>query len=151
MQAATSGEPVMYCRHCGYILDHLAENRCPECGRHFDPDDPRTYLSRARRSLRRRLMLTPLILLPFVAIASWMFRPTTPPVKSVRPPNWLSLNIYVQPDGSGATPDGKTVYPAGTFPKPLRSSRFLVPDGPDLRLWDKPGKWMPADIVEPRR
>lgn len=31
------------CLGCGYILDHLPEPRCPECGRGFDPDDPATY------------------------------------------------------------------------------------------------------------
>jgi hypothetical protein len=28
---------------CQYILDRLTEQRCPECGRPFDEDDPRTY------------------------------------------------------------------------------------------------------------
>lgn len=32
------------CLGCGYILNGLPENRCPECGRSFDPDDPETYL-----------------------------------------------------------------------------------------------------------
>jgi hypothetical protein len=32
------------CLGCGYILDGLPENRCPECGRRFDPSDLRTYL-----------------------------------------------------------------------------------------------------------
>ena len=27
------------CLGCGYVLDYLPENRCPECGRFFDPDD----------------------------------------------------------------------------------------------------------------
>lgn len=27
------------CLGCGYILDYLPENRCPECGLCFDPDD----------------------------------------------------------------------------------------------------------------
>jgi hypothetical protein len=34
------------CLGCGYILDGLPENRCPECGRAFDPSDLRTYLSK---------------------------------------------------------------------------------------------------------
>ena len=28
------------CIDCGYTLDHLPENRCPECGRKFDPANP---------------------------------------------------------------------------------------------------------------
>lgn len=31
------------CLGCGYNLDHLPENRCPECGRLFDPDDVRSF------------------------------------------------------------------------------------------------------------
>ena len=32
-----------HCLRCGYILDHLPEPRCPECGLEFDPDQPATY------------------------------------------------------------------------------------------------------------
>ena len=30
------------CRDCGYLLRGLSDPRCPECGRGFDPADPRT-------------------------------------------------------------------------------------------------------------
>jgi len=30
------------CKTCHYPLANLAENRCPECGREFDPNDPST-------------------------------------------------------------------------------------------------------------
>ncbi len=33
----------MRCLACGYILEHLTEPRCPECGRPFDPHDSTTY------------------------------------------------------------------------------------------------------------
>ena len=33
----------MYCRKCGYVLDGLDKNRCPECGREFDPNNQATY------------------------------------------------------------------------------------------------------------
>jgi hypothetical protein len=40
-------EPVsMYCYSCRYPLLKLTENRCPECGRPFDPADVRTFLTR---------------------------------------------------------------------------------------------------------
>ena len=34
----------MYCRKCGYHLAGLSANRCPECGRVFEPANRRTYL-----------------------------------------------------------------------------------------------------------
>jgi hypothetical protein len=37
---------MMRCLDCGYDLHGLSENRCPECGRGFDPDDPATYARR---------------------------------------------------------------------------------------------------------
>ena len=45
---APAGEPFHLpkgasCLKCGYLLQGLAEPRCPECGRMFDPADPRTY------------------------------------------------------------------------------------------------------------
>ena len=31
------------CKGCGYALEHLAADRCPECGRPFDPGDPASF------------------------------------------------------------------------------------------------------------
>ena len=31
------------CLDCGYLLRGLPEEKCPECGRPFDADDPNTY------------------------------------------------------------------------------------------------------------
>ncbi len=55
-------KPSMFCHRCGYVLDGLNTNRCPECGRPFDPRFERTYrrpgaLSRSLRSLIGRLSL----------------------------------------------------------------------------------------------
>lgn len=33
----------MYCRHCHYDLRALTTNRCPECGKAFDPNNPDSY------------------------------------------------------------------------------------------------------------
>ncbi len=44
----SSSVPGAYCRCCGYILDHLPEPRCPECGREFNREDRSTYLTRPR-------------------------------------------------------------------------------------------------------
>lgn len=45
---STEASVTIYCRKCGYALVGLSENRCPECGRGFDPGDPRTFLKSAR-------------------------------------------------------------------------------------------------------
>lgn len=39
----------MRCRSCKYDLRNLSENRCPECGSPFDPNDPKTFFAPARR------------------------------------------------------------------------------------------------------
>src|SRR4051812_17679809 len=33
----------IYCLNCHYDLRGLSENRCPECGRSFDPGRPSTF------------------------------------------------------------------------------------------------------------
>ena len=33
----------MTCLKCGYVLAGISTNRCPECGRPFDPADSRTF------------------------------------------------------------------------------------------------------------
>ncbi len=39
---ADASQP-MFCHSCGYRLDHLESDRCPECGRVFEPADPTSY------------------------------------------------------------------------------------------------------------
>lgn len=39
----TQPTPRMYCLQCGYPLLREGSPFCPECGRPFDPGDPRTY------------------------------------------------------------------------------------------------------------
>ena len=46
------------CLECGYILEGLPENRCPECGRPFDPSDERTYSFPIRGGLYLAASLT---------------------------------------------------------------------------------------------
>jgi hypothetical protein len=38
----TPGNGAAFCLSCGYPLNQLPEHRCPECGRAFDPANPRT-------------------------------------------------------------------------------------------------------------
>lgn len=41
----------MHCYQCHYNLAHLTRDSCPECGRAFDPDNPKTYLEQPVRAL----------------------------------------------------------------------------------------------------
>lgn len=54
MAQAQTTPTSMYCRQCGYQLAGLSENRCPECGRGFDPADRRSFARSARSWIRRR-------------------------------------------------------------------------------------------------
>jgi hypothetical protein len=62
----------MYCRGCDYPLKGLAEPRCPECGREFDPGNANTYLNKLRGQAFRKWMLRIRIALLPIAI-SWFF------------------------------------------------------------------------------
>lgn len=61
----------MRCRSCGYDLSGLAEHRCPECGRGFDPEKPETFLRkpvRARWLFMLALASIPLMMAPLTLI-----------------------------------------------------------------------------------
>jgi hypothetical protein len=55
-----------YCLGCAYVLDGLKINRCPECGRVFDPDDASSYSVRARAKMRVGPLTTSFLL-------GWLF------------------------------------------------------------------------------
>jgi hypothetical protein len=61
-----------YCLGCGYIIDHLPEPRCPECGREFDPGDPLTFYLQPpgfrQRTIRRSLQAALILTLAILAI-----------------------------------------------------------------------------------
>jgi hypothetical protein len=76
MQKSESG---IFCRSCGYDLRSLAENRCPECGREFDPVNRRTYdLKPRRRALARWLwrfgILAVLTVIACASLITWTWR-----------------------------------------------------------------------------
>ena len=53
MAAPTESSPsIRHCLGCSYDLRGLPENRCPECGRCFDPDDPGTFVTNLRSGRR---------------------------------------------------------------------------------------------------
>ena len=37
--------PTRWCLRCQYPLNAVTDNRCPECGKGFDPDDPATFIT----------------------------------------------------------------------------------------------------------
>lgn len=70
-----SSAPHKKCLGCAYILDHLPENRCPECGRAFDPEDPATFTVGRYRSgtslLTWACIGSLLLLFPFIYVISF--------------------------------------------------------------------------------
>lgn len=53
----TTSPPPRRCLRCGYVLEYLPEPRCPECGRTFDPADPRTFRRDGPRPFEWQLTL----------------------------------------------------------------------------------------------
>lgn len=50
------------CRGCTYDLTSLPAGVCPECGRNFDPNDPRSVLSARQLRFRRYRLLRPVLI-----------------------------------------------------------------------------------------
>jgi hypothetical protein len=82
MPADQTTNCTMYCRQCGYQLTGLSANRCPECGRPFDPANPRTFRQHPRawliRRWARRIAWTAAILalclgIPMSAVLGWFY------------------------------------------------------------------------------
>lgn len=44
-----------FCRSCNYDLNGLSEHRCPECGREFDPENPKSFANTPDWHFRRKL------------------------------------------------------------------------------------------------
>src|SRR5262245_28900547 len=70
------------CLGCGYPLRGLERNRCPECGRSFNPEDPLTMnLGLSMGNLARRclkpagaLLKTSTLLIPLLYVLCYRFR-----------------------------------------------------------------------------
>ena len=63
-------EPTMWCHACEYPLDGLSEQRCPECGRPFDPLEKRTYRSKPPGSRRALFVwLVPAMWVPVTVLS----------------------------------------------------------------------------------
>jgi hypothetical protein len=79
------------CLGCGYLLRGLAEHRCPECGRAFDPGDITTFDSPRHGAAARRAMLLEFIpLLAFLATVTLMATAVlTVTLSWTRPEPWI--------------------------------------------------------------
>lgn len=64
-----------YCRKCWYSLEGLQNRACPECGKAFDPDDPRSFRSMPRRKylMRRRAIVAVGVCLLAMVTSFWIF------------------------------------------------------------------------------
>lgn len=74
------GESRLYCLGCYYDLRGLPEPRCPECGRGFDPDDPKTYSDTPRPERLKKLMHHAALALSDAMDA---MRPPEPPAREI--------------------------------------------------------------------
>lgn len=64
----------MYCRRCAYNLKQLDTHRCPECGRPFDPTNPKTFRRHPSSRTRniKHIALVTLALIVFLTIISFL-------------------------------------------------------------------------------
>lgn len=96
----------MYCRSCRYELTGIAAGEdppcCPECGRAFDPANPRSVASTAEQPFFSTLnprVAAVVILAGLVVLAitrSWLPRPVTDPLRSN---GWRLWEWFNQPYG----------------------------------------------------
>ena len=74
MREQPQAAPDHFCLKCRYVLNHLDQPRCPECGRVFDPANPATYAK------------TPYRLRHWPVVVTWL---------TAVVPLWLLLSFYV--------------------------------------------------------
>ncbi len=97
-----TASPGMYCRKCGYALVGLSEDRCPECGRAFDPANPRTFrrkplLSGVRLWLVRLALATAALVAGLLivegSVAGWYYRGWRAEQEALAPIRQVTANV----------------------------------------------------------
>ena len=68
--SAEAGQNDPLCVGCGYSLVGCPASVCPECGRAFDPNDPRTVAHNQREVIARRMFGPPGFIMATVAVVA---------------------------------------------------------------------------------
>lgn len=63
----------MRCLSCLYDLRNLAEHRCPECGREFDPNDPSTFCDPVAKTKKQRSSVYNLLIITGIVFVLFTF------------------------------------------------------------------------------
>ena len=106
MNAPQITQPSMYCRQCGYQLQGLSENRCPECGQAFDPGDSHTFRRNPQGWLVRRwlwraaiaVLCLPLCVATDMLVLYWGSRAEQPARAIIQQRHGTFTYRYVGPD-----------------------------------------------------
>lgn len=134
--SATLSTP-RFCRACAYSLTNHAGPKCPECGREFDPANPKTFDASPRRR-RKVVVLRCIIGLLVFALLLWLMRPSKVLVVSVytlnvagnrgartvvvEGPTWTGLTYF---KWSYDVPDDAAAF-QGTPPKNKNQSMIWI-------------------------
>lgn len=149
---------VYQCRGCRYDLSATTDNRCPECGRTFDPTNPKTVWRGGPGWLARVMMTSPgipflvVFVLPAVVLSFWWAKFLLPSQED-RSVIWDALvTIWALPmalwvlrllpavalfRARWKMPERPRVRPFRRFAAPVlaAATAFAVFEGMPLKLW----------------
>lgn len=80
-----------FCLDCGYPLEKLAEPRCPECGKGFDPEDEKTFRYVAKKQRRHRLLWIWVVLLTLICIVTLFFEQSVGGASEPQTTTWMDV------------------------------------------------------------
>jgi hypothetical protein len=94
-------KPLGYCLDCDYSLQGLTTNRCPECGREFDPADPRTRNTETPIGNVGRFFMKPIgwsmpaLAVLYILMCCWETRVPIGPVKFPFASRYVAAFLWV--------------------------------------------------------